>query len=275
MNPNDPEVPPPGGREHDPAIFSQLGAGIPEPSTDTRPDITPHSRLEPAREPFWRYSDLLLFILLLVPSLAVAALIGVLLTVFHVGLAFRVFLGQVAVYALAFGSLKALLLLRYQQPFWRSLGWRWLSFSSTTVNLLMGLLLAFGVALAGNAIRTPEIPLPFQQMIRSPLAITLFGVLVVILGPLCEELVFRGFMMPLFIRSWGATIGILFTGFLFGLAHGAEYEWSWRHILLISAAGSIFGWARYKTGSTAAGAFMHSTFNLTQFAAFLVQARTL
>jgi membrane protease YdiL (CAAX protease family) len=80
--------------------------------------------------------------------------------------------------------------------------------------------------------------------------------------------------MPLFMRTFGAAIGILFTGFLFGSAHGFEYQWSWRHILLISAAGSIFGWARYKTGSTAAAAFMHATFNLTQFAAFLAQSRT-
>jgi membrane protease YdiL (CAAX protease family) len=46
-------------------------------------------------------------------------------------------------------------------------------------------------------------------------------------------------------------------------------------MLLISVAGCVFGWAKYKTGSTAASAFMHSTFNLTQFAALLINARTI
>jgi hypothetical protein len=38
--------------------------------------------------------------------------------------------------------------------------------------------------------------------------------------------------------------------------------------------GCVFGWAKHKAHSTAAAAFMHSTFNLTQFAAFLWHART-
>jgi membrane protease YdiL (CAAX protease family) len=46
-------------------------------------------------------------------------------------------------------------------------------------------------------------------------------------------------------------------------------------MLLISLVGCVFGWAKYKTQSTATSALMHSTFNLTQFAAFLAQSRTL
>ncbi len=96
-----------------------------------------------------------------------------------------------------------------------------------------------------------------------------------ILGPVCEELAFRGFLMPLLIRSLGAAGGIVLTGVIFGSIHGYEYEWSWQFMLLISLAGCIFGWARYKTRSTIAGALMHSTFNLAQFAAFLWKTRTL
>jgi membrane protease YdiL (CAAX protease family) len=71
----------------------------------------------------------------------------------------------------------------------------------------------------------------------------------------------------------GAAAGILGTGALFGLLHAPEYAWSWRHVLLITAAGSAFGWVRYKSGSTAASTFMHAAYNLTQFAAFLGQAQ--
>jgi membrane protease YdiL (CAAX protease family) len=123
-------------------------------------------------------------------------------------------------------------------------------------------------------LHTPEIDLPFQQMLGNAATTISLGIVVVILGPVCEELAFRGFLMPLLVRSLGAAGGIVLTGFIFGSIHGYEYEWSWRHMLLISLVGCVFGWAKYKTQSTAAAAFMHATFNLTQFAAFLWQART-
>jgi membrane protease YdiL (CAAX protease family) len=225
--------------------------------------------------PFWNYADLLLFILLGIPSLGVAYLVAELLSFTPLSLAFRLILAQVLWYGLTFGALKALLLLRYQQPFWRSLGWKSLPFSATTLHVFAGPMLALALGLLGAALHTPEIPLPFQQLLKDRPAIILLGLLVVVLGPLCEELGFRGFLMPLFIRSLGPAAGILITGIIFGCAHGYEYEWSWRHMLLISVAGCVFGWAKYKTGSTAASAFMHSTFNLTQFAALLINARTL
>ncbi len=40
----------------------------------------------------------------------------------------------------------------------------------------------------------------------------LFAIFVVILGPVCEELAFRGFLMPLLMRSFGPAIGIVLTG---------------------------------------------------------------
>jgi membrane protease YdiL (CAAX protease family) len=75
--------------------------------------------------------------------------------------------------------------------------------------------------------------------------------------------------MPLLARSLGVVAGILLAGMLFGCMHGPEYNWSWQHVLLITLAGVVFGCARYAARSTLAAAMMHSTFNLTQFAAFV------
>jgi membrane protease YdiL (CAAX protease family) len=114
--------------------------------------------------------------------------------------------------------------------------------------------------------------MPFRQMLGNRPTIILFSIFVVILGPLAEELAFRGFLMPLLIRSFGPILGIVGTGVLFGALHAYEYSWSWRHVVLITAAGTTFGWVRYKTGSIAASIFMHATYNLTQLAAFFAQA---
>ncbi|HTW64180.1 MAG TPA: type II CAAX endopeptidase family protein [Bryobacteraceae bacterium] len=228
----------------------------------------------PPREPFWDYTDLLLFVFLLFASLALALVVGIILFS-KLNPAFRLLLPQILWYVLAFSALKVLLLIRYGRPFWSSLGWRSIPIPAALGALFMGPVLAISVSLLGAALRTPPIELPFQQMLGAPGANVLLGILVVILGPAAEELAFRGFLMPLLIRSLGASAGIILTGFIFGSIHGYEYEWSWRYMLLISLVGCVLGWAKYRTKSTAASALMHSTFNLTQFAAFLWQSRAL
>jgi uncharacterized protein len=236
-----------------------------EPSTEPT--------LEPSREPFWDYTDFLLFVVLAFSSLAVSLVVGLAFT--KLSLPLRLLLPQILWYILAFGLLKALLLFRYQRPFWQSLGWRHVSLSAASGALVMGPVLAISVGLLAFALHTPEIDLPFQQMLGSTFTTITLGTVVVIIGPVCEELAFRGFLMPLLMRSLGAVGGIVLTGFIFGSVHGYEYEWSWQYMLLISLVGCVLGWAKYKTQSTAAAAFMHSTYNLTQFAAFLWHARTL
>jgi CAAX protease family protein len=237
---------------------------------------TPNPQHPTPSSPSFDYTDLFFFIGICVPALLLAVLLIRVVRIFvPIPTSMQLLLVQSVWYFLAFGSLAVLFRMRYQRPFWQSLGWRALSFTTVVSALFAGPVLALSVGLVGSALRTPEIDLPFQQMLGSTGTVVLLGIVVVILGPVCEELAFRGFLMPLLMRSLGVTAGIVLTGVIFGSIHGYEYEWSWRHILLISAAGCIFGWARYKTQSTAAAAFIHSTFNLTQFAAFLVQSRTL
>ena len=223
--------------------------------------------------PFWTYQDLAIFISIAFPSLIVSVLgVKAIASLLHMGKAFEALLAQLLWYMLVFTALYLLLHLRYQQPFWRSLGWV-PPFRSANLSFLGGPFLAIGIGYIGYVIRTPEIQMPFQQMLEDRPTVVLFSVFAVVLGPLCEELAFRGFLMPLLIRSLGAIAGVVLTGLLFGALHAAEYQWSWKHVLLISTAGTAFGWVRYRTGSTAASTFMHSSYNLTQLAAFLSQSK--
>ena len=54
--------------------------------------------------------------------------------------------------------------------------------------------------------------LPMGEILSSRLSIALVGLLSVTLGPLWEELTFRGFLLPLLAKSLGATAAILITG---------------------------------------------------------------
>lgn len=224
---------------------------------------------EPA---FWSYADLAMFIGLFFPCLFLgffaARAFG------HIpGLSktFVALLGQFFAYLFMFGSLLALFRLKYGRPLLRSLGWKY-PFHGIALCLVAGPFMAFGVGALGFVLRTPIIKLPmFDQMLTDRLTTAFFAIFVVVLGPLSEELAFRGFLMPLLTRSLGIAAGIALTGLLFGSLHAFEYQWSWRHVLLISTVGCILGWVRHTTGSTAASTFLHATYNMTQLVAFLAQ----
>jgi len=224
---------------------------------------------QPSRWPFWDYQDLFIFVFLALPCVFVAGIIvrGI-SAVVSLSLPLQELLVQLVWYVLVFSVLYALLHLRYRQPFWRSLGWA-PPFRDAHIAFIAGPFVAIAIAYLGYVIHPPAIQQPFRQMLADRPTIILFSIFAVAIGPLCEELAFRGFLMPLLVRSVGAAPGIILTGVLFGSLHAPEYGWSWKHVSLIAAAGSVFGWVRYRTGSTAASTFMHSSYNLTQLIGFL------
>jgi membrane protease YdiL (CAAX protease family) len=78
-------------------------------------------------------------------------------------------------------------------------------------------------------------------------------------------MLFRGFLLPLLVRSIGPWLGIILTAVPFALLHGAQNHWAWQPVLLIGIAGIAFGYVRYKTGSTTAAFLMHAAYNATGF----------
>ena len=222
---------------------------------------------------FWGYDDLVLFTGFVVTSVVVA-LAGAAALKHVPGLSkpLIALLAQLLWYLLVFAALGLLFRIKYDRPFWSSLGWRF-PFPGVAACLIAGPPLALLIGLIGYVIHTPIIKLPFEQMLADRPTEALFAVFVVVLGPVSEELAFRGFLMPLLVRSFGAVVGIGATALMFGGLHAPEYDWSWRHVLLISTVGAVLGWVRYRTESTAASTFMHATYNLTQLAGFLAASK--
>jgi len=72
--------------------------------------------------------------------------------------------------------------------------------------------------------------------------------------------------------AFGAVAGILATAALFGAMHAPEYHKVWQYAVLIGGAGAVFGYVRYRTGSTASSTFMHIGYNLIQFVAMWVRS---
>lgn len=248
--------------------FQPLGL----PPQSEPPPETAHA--PETREPFWGYTDLAIFAGLTIPCL----LLGVgfvklleFLVHFHPKIRMIELLpAQFVGYALMFAGLMLLFRWQYHRPFWRSLGWNELRTSPLLI-IFAGLVAAFGVAAVSILIRTPNTPNPMTEMLEDPTSLVLVAIFGVTLGPLFEELAFRGFLQPLLVRSLGPATGVLLAAIPFGLLHYQEYGNSWRHAVLISLAGAAFGAMRQLTGSTKASALMHAAYNSLFFIALLLQ----
>jgi hypothetical protein len=138
-----------------------------------------------------------------------------------------------------------------------------------------GPVLALLVAALGVALKTPEIQMPIRDLLTDRFSILLVGIFASTLGPVCEELAFRGFLLPLVARSLGPFAATLIAALPFAVLHGPQYSWSWQHVLLIALAGMAFGWMRLRSRSTLAATLMHAGYNFTFFSAYLFQAKDL
>ncbi len=215
----------------------------------------------PESYPFWGYLDLFGFLLIallgaVVESLLAAALIAVT----HVKQIYVLMPAQVVLYGLLLGTLAVIFRRYYGRPFWQSLRWSPSPLNAPLVGAC-GVAAAFAVMIASVLIHTPDTDNPMKALLQDPVSVVMLAVIGTTLAPLCEEVVFRGFLQPLLVRSLGAAPGILLTAAAFGLMHLQEYGYSWRHALLIAAAGASFGWMRQRTGSTKAAAMMHAAYN--------------
>jgi membrane protease YdiL (CAAX protease family) len=136
-------------------------------------------------------------------------------------------------------------------------------------SILLGVVTAAGVLLAGTLLKMPQVETPMEELLADNLSLIVIAIFGSTLGPLVEEVLFRGLLQPLTVASAGVIPGILIAALPFALLHGPQYGWSWRHIALIVLAGAAFGWWRHRTQSTGAATVMHAAYNLFLFAGFI------
>jgi membrane protease YdiL (CAAX protease family) len=169
-------------------------------------------------------------------------------------------------YALIFLFLYVTLAVLRGAPFWKSLGWRPLRASVAGARskpwayFFSGCGVAIFVALASSRVHTSD-NMPIQELFKSRSNAFLLMAMAVFVAPLVEETVFRGYLYPLFAKSFGMWTSILLTGALFGLMHGTQLGWSWGIVLLLVLVGVIFTFARAAAGTVVASFLLHLGYN--------------
>jgi uncharacterized protein len=162
-------------------------------------------------------------------------------------------------------------------------------------------LMALGVACfllavsARSILHLPE-KSPLAGLLNSPTAVWIMFAFAVTAAPLCEEVIFRGFLLPAFATAWdwmiekftrraprplranghptwstGAMIaGSILASAIFALFHAGQIGNAIGPILLIFAVSLVLCTVRLFTRSLAASVLTHATYNFSLFASMAI-----
>jgi membrane protease YdiL (CAAX protease family) len=131
--------------------------------------------------------------------------------------------------------------------------------------VLLGLGLGFGFfALTEYGVLPPDdLPQPiFDALLTAPLLLQIGWVLMfVLLFPVVEEILFRGFLFTGLAQSWGPTLAAIVTTVLFVAVHMPKVLEYWPALFAVTLIGTFTVFIRIRTGSLAPGIALHSTYN--------------
>jgi len=127
----------------------------------------------------------------------------------------------------------------------------------------LGLVAVYGLSIAHDLIVNPKQQAIVSAFPRSVLGAGMFVLVAVVMAPLFEEVVFRGFLFRGLANSWGWVWGAIASAAIFGGVH-LQLD----IFLPLAALGFVLAWAYHRTGSLWASITMHALFNLIAVAAW-------
>ncbi len=152
---------------------------------------------------------------------------------------------------------------KYQVRFGLAIRWNWPGIAGVSF-LGIGVLM-LGLDLLGRFLPMPK-STPFDQFFAHTSDAYLTAIFAITLGPLMEELFFRGFLYPVIARRLGVFWGIFLTALPFGLIHAVQYGYAWGAVLIIFFVGVVLTTLRAVTKSVASSFLAHVGYNATLMA---------
>jgi len=225
----------------------------------------------PAENPVWNGWDVLLIIGLTLATIFVsqfAILLGAHYFFYPhsslMELAQRPLLLLISQYVIDLAVVIYLLLLiegKYRAPFGSAIRWRWPR--NAWGLLLLGAFMLLVLSLLENLLPMPK-DTPFDKLFARPRDAYLIAIIAVSLGPLVEELFFRGFLYPVLARRWGIAWAVFLTALPFALMHMPQYGYAWGALAVIFIVGVVCGTVRALTKSVGASFLVHVGYNGVQ-----------
>jgi len=150
---------------------------------------------------------------------------------------------------------------KYHVPFWQAIRWNWPA--QVWKWLGFGVVMLLALSMLENILPMPK-DTPFEKLFARPRDAYLLAIIAVTLGPLVEELFFRGFFYPVLARRWGVAWAVFLTALPFALMHMPQYGYAWGALLVILVVGIVCGVVRAVTKSVGASFLVHAGYNGTQ-----------
>jgi uncharacterized protein len=264
-----PEIPQPephASNTHEPPTLHANGSEGTFPGT-----VLPPSPPPPAENPVWNGWDVLLIIGLTLATIFVsqfAVLFGAHYLFYPhsslMELAQRPLLLLISQYVIDLAVVIYLLLLiegKYRAPFGSAIRWSWPR--NAWGLLLLGAFMLLVLSMLENLLPMPK-DTPFDKLFARPRDAYLIAIIAVSLGPLVEELFFRGFLYPVLARRWGIAWAVFLTALPFALMHMPQYGYAWGALAVIFIVGVVCGTVRAVTKSVGASFLVHVGYNGVQ-----------
>ncbi len=153
------------------------------------------------------------------------------------------------------------------------LQWRWQPLAGALRRAVSQVLMVLPVVSLGGwlveqVVGDPGGSNPLLELVLTagdPIALGCFGFTAVVLAPLFEETLFRGVLLPVLARRWGAWAGVGMSALTFALAHLSLGE-----LLPLLLLGLGLGWLRLRSGRLAPCVLMHALWNGLTFSNLLL-----
>ena len=108
---------------------------------------------------------------------------------------------------------------------------------------------------------SPDLTNEYQAIVGNPAALVWFWISLAVTAPICEEIIFRGFLM----RGWsesriGASGAIMLSSLLFTAIH---VQYNLPTLATVFGLSLVFGVMRWRSGSTALTILLHMVWNVS------------
>jgi membrane protease YdiL (CAAX protease family) len=198
-------------------------------------------------------------------------------------------------YLIAGAIVWAIFTYMWQQPFPQGLRWNFAVVRRRWVPLLAGgVCLSLAVQFLSNFLPIPK-SLPIDDFFRTPADVWMVALFGTLLAPVCEELAFRGFLLPSLASAWDWLRGLgrpadvslvsngteaqhdphwsiaallvscTVTSIAFALVHADQLAHAWAPLAVLFGVSLVLCGVRLWTHSLAASTLIHATYNGTIF----------
>jgi uncharacterized protein len=148
--------------------------------------------------------------------------------------------------------------IKFKEDFKKIMG---INFKNTKKYIITGILAAVAlmfstviINILSTFILNDSFKSPYESF--SVEKIRLISVFAILTAPIVEEVFFRGFVQPVFVKRFGMYIGVFITSVVFGFSHMQYANYS-AALLSVIAIGIVLGITKEKTGSIMPGILAH------------------